>query len=291
MTATATVEAAAGRRLQMAWSDPPGAPTDWDGYLAELRRELDAVQMKLSFAERNLPGAAARVPSAPEPRGVAGGLEHERWVRAVGGLKDVDAGSPRPPRPMLEALGRDRGRIRIGGSTMELSPRHTDIVALLANHPEGMTTAVLALALYGDTGRPASVRTELCRLRRALPASIHSDGNLLKVDIEADFLVIQRLLRGGCAQEAAEHYRAPLLPRSDAPGIVHDRSELDAWVRSAVMTAGDQEALWAWLESESGGDDVPAWKRLLAGLDFDDPRRPLAVSRLSLLRTTLALVS
>jgi hypothetical protein len=82
-----------------------------------------------------------------------------------------------------------------------------------------------------------------------------------------------------------------LLPHSEAPGIVHDRSELDAWVRSAVMTAGDREAIWAWLESESGGDDLPAWKRFLASLDFDDPRRALAASRLSLLRTTLALAS
>jgi hypothetical protein len=82
-----------------------------------------------------------------------------------------------------------------------------------------------------------------------------------------------------------------MLPRSEAPGIVHDRTELDAWVRSAVMTAGDREALWAWLESESGADDVPAWKRFLADLDFGDPRRAFAVSRLTRLRSTLALVS
>ena len=302
MTATATAEVTTDPGLRMARSGEgarrtprfvrarAGAAPDWDGYLAELRRDIDEVHLKLSFAERHLSGGAdARFQSALAP---ALGIEHDRWLRAVGRLEALaETGSPPPPRPVLEALGRDRGRVRIGARTMELSPRHTEILALLANHPAGMTTAALALALYGDMGRPGSLRTELHRLRKALAGLVRTDGNLLTLDIEADFLVIQRLLRAGRTREAAERYRAPLLPRSEAPGVVDDRGELDAWVRSAVMTAGDQEALWAWLESESGCEDVPAWKRFLAGLDFGDPRRPLAVSRLSVLRTTLALVS
>jgi hypothetical protein len=171
-----------------------------------------------------------------------------------------------------------------------LSRRHTEILVILASHPHGMTTEALALALYGETGRPASARTALCRLRKDLAPWIHSERDRVKLEIEADFLVIQDLLRAGRAREAAQRYSAALLPRSEAPGVIDARDELDAWVRSAVMTSGDREALWAWLESGSGCDDVPAWKRFLADLDFADPRRPLAVSRLAGLRSTLTLV-
>jgi hypothetical protein len=54
------------------------------------------------------------------------------------------------------------------------------------------------------------------------------------------------------------------------------------------MTSDDADAVWAWLQSSSGGDDLPAWKRLIAHLDFSDPRRALAVARVKSLRTRYA---
>jgi hypothetical protein len=133
------------------------------------------------------------------------------------------------------------------------------------------------------------VRVELCRLRKIAP-EILSDRNRVMLEMEADFLIVQQLLRAGRPLEAAQRYPAALLPGSEAPGIVDARDELDAWMRSAVMTSDDPAALWAWLESGSGWDDALAWKRFLADLDFADPRRPLAVTRLARLRTALAVV-
>ena len=63
-----------------------------------------------------------------------------------------------------------------------------------------------------------------------------------------------------------------------------EREQLERWMRQSVMSAGDQEALWAWLQTPSGGSDVAAWQRLLANLPFADPRRSLAASRLGQLR-------
>ena len=37
-------------------------------------------------------------------------------------------------------------------------------------------------------------------------------------------------------------------------------------MRQSVMSAGDQEALWAWLQTPSGTTDLAAWQRLLANL-------------------------
>ena len=79
-------------------------------------------------------------------------------------------------------------------------------------------------------------------------------------------------------------YTGPLLPRSDAPGVVREREALEHWLRQSVMSAGDQEALWAWLQTVGGSEDLPAWQRLLANLPFQDPRRSLAASRVRELR-------
>jgi hypothetical protein len=54
------------------------------------------------------------------------------------------------------------------------------------------------------------------------------------------------------------------------------------------MTSDDPEALWAWVNSASGRDDLGAWSRLVSHLDFRDPRRSLCASRLGELRRSLA---
>ncbi|HMJ36603.1 MAG TPA: helix-turn-helix domain-containing protein [Baekduia sp.] len=259
-----------------------------------MSRQLDEVHARLAFAKRQLereqgpgpPGDDVALtrerPEAPVR------LVHVRGEAAVG-ERDVTGARPASPCPMLYALGRERGALRVTGRTIELSRRHTEILVLLATHPHGMTTEELAVALYGEAGRPASVRVELCRLRKIAPR-IFTERNRVKLEVEADFLIVQRLLRAGRALAAVQGYPSALLPRSEAPGVVDARDELEAWVRSAVMTSDDPAALWAWLESGSGWDDALAWKRFLADLEFADPRRALAVSRLARLRNALTVV-
>jgi hypothetical protein len=91
-------------------------------------------------------------------------------------------------------------------------------------------------------------------------------------------------------REAAIRYAGPLLPHSEAPGVVREREALEHWMRQSVMSAGDQEALWAWLQTEGGREDLAAWQRLLANLPFQDPRRSLAASRIAQLRSREAAV-
>jgi hypothetical protein len=89
-------------------------------------------------------------------------------------------------------------------------------------------------------------------------------------------------------REAAERYPGPLLPSSEAPGVVREREHLDAWLRQAVLTSDDAEALWAWLQTATGEDDLPSWKRLLRQLPFHDPRRPRVAARVGELRRAAA---
>ena len=67
--------------------------------------------------------------------------------------------------------------------------------------------------------------------------------------------------------------------------MVRERERLDHWLRQAVMTAEDTEALWAYVQTVH--DDLGAWKRLLTQLEFRDPRRSLAAARVGELRAAL----
>jgi hypothetical protein len=102
--------------------------------------------------------------------------------------------------------------------------------------------------------------------------------------VSSDVAQVCGLLHRGRVREAAARYPGPLLPGSTAPGVVREREALERWMRQSVMSSGDQEALWAWLQTTSGASDLGAWQRLLSNLPFQDPRRSLAASRLSALR-------
>jgi hypothetical protein len=202
-------------------------------------------------------------------------------VRATGRRRVA----PRPSLLKLAFLRRDQPRVELQGRLLKLSPGHTEILALLAARPEGMTSEELAADLYGDDGRPSTVRVQVFRLRKFLAPWIEAAPYRLSIDVECDVARVSALLDRGAVREAAECYQGPLLPRSEAPGVVRDREALECWLRQAVMTSDDTEALSAWTQSVSGHDDLAAWKRLLANLDYSDARRSLAASRVRLLRT------
>lgn len=191
------------------------------------------------------------------------------------------------PLVRLQLLGRERARLEVNGAGTELRPRLGEILALLCAHPEGRSADALCADLHGDEGRAASVRVEVSRLRKLLGPWIDTDRYRLTCDVESDVRRVEGLLRTGAVRQAAEEYPGPLLPGSDAPAIVEAREQLDAWLRHAVMTANDPEALWAWVNTSSGRDDLGAWKRLLAGLEYRDPRHSLCAARVGELRRSL----
>jgi hypothetical protein len=204
----------------------------------------------------------------------------------------VEAVDRRPKgaaRPLvkLTLLGRDRATLDVDGRREELRPRLAEILVLLCAHPDGMSAEALTAGLYGDSGHASSVRVEVSRLRKLLGPWIDTERYRLTCDVETDARRVEGLLSAGAVREAAEEYAGPLLPGSEAPGVTRERDHLDSWLRQAVMTADDPEALWAWVHCASGEDDLPAWKRLLSQLSFRDPRRSLCASRVGELRAAL----
>jgi len=196
--------------------------------------------------------------------------------------------APSPPLLKLGLLARDRAHVELEGREMDLRPRLAEILALLCASPSGCTADTLCADLHGDGGSPGSVRVEISRLRKLLGPWIDTERYRLTCDIETDVRRIEGLLTAGRVRDAAERYPGPLLPTSEAPGVVREREHLEAWLRHAVMTSDDPDALWAWVQTPGGEDDLPAWKRLLPMLQFHDPRRARCAARVGELRRAAA---
>ena len=186
----------------------------------------------------------------------------------------------------LRLLGRDRGEAEIGGTRHQLRLRHSEILTLLCAHPDGMTSEELSLGIYGDPAGAASIRVEVSRLRKLLGDCIEPEHYRLAWTVGSDVAHVCALLHRGEVREAAARYPGPLLPGSEAPGVIREREALEQWLRQSVLTADDQEALWTWLQTDSGMTDRAGWQRLLQSLPFHDPRRSLAATRVGHLRLT-----
>ena len=172
----------------------------------------------------------------------------------------------------------------VDGRAMVLGRRQAEILALLCLRPGGLTTEQLGSEVYGDDASNSTVRGEVSRLRKQVGLAIETDPYRLAGHVESDLGRVRTLLLRGAVQEAAELYAGPLLPHSDAPGVERERDALEGWMRHAVMTGDDRDALWAWVLTPSGRDDPAAWKHVLSALDFHDPRRSQAAAHVGRLR-------
>ncbi|MDQ6607087.1 MAG: transcriptional regulator [Actinomycetota bacterium] len=201
-------------------------------------------------------------------------------------VRPRQSAAPRAPRPLLElrVLGDEAAEVRLDGATLHLRRRHVELLTLMILHRGRLSAESLCAELYGAEGHPASIRVEMSRLRKLLPGTVGSGGYNLICEVDSDVKRVRALLGRGAVRDAAAAYAGPLLPDSTAPGIARAREELDGWLRQSVITSDDADALWRWVQSPSGENDLVAWLRLLAALDYTDARRGLAVARTAALR-------
>jgi hypothetical protein len=101
----------------------------------------------------------------------------------------------------------------------------------------------------------------------------------LRAELDADFLIVGRLLESGRVAEALAAYTGPLLPSSDAPGVARLRRLLDGQFRAAVLAARDVRMAHTWVRSPWGADDLQMWQAYAALLPPAAPSLPLARSR------------
>lgn len=96
-----------------------------------------------------------------------------------------------------------------GSWSLELSPRHAELLFLLAESPRGRSAAELAAELFGDPSRTVTVRAEMSRVRRNLAGVLTHRPYRFAQDVEVELV-----------RPAAP---AQLLPHSTAPAVVRAR--------------------------------------------------------------------
>lgn len=188
----------------------------------------------------------------------------------------------------LQALHRGDGLLSLHGRTIRLSRRHTEILILLRQRPEGMTGEQLADALYADFANPITLRVELTRLRRIVGDLVQSRPYRLTQPLDTDYGDVEAALDGGDVAAAVRAYAGPLLPSSEAEGVVDLRRLLDNKLRCAVLAADDPDILEAWTR-RGGADDLEVWERLAASNRAGVASRALAAVQSDRLRAEYGL--
>ncbi len=129
-------------------------------------------------------------------------------------IRVADAPAPaRTTRIVVDVAHPRRWWVTVSGDTgswtHELSPRHAELLYLLARHRSGRTASALAADVFGDPARTVTVRAEMSRVRRYLGAFLEHRPYRFCESAEVELLPPTDL--------------ADLLPHSVAPGVVRAR--------------------------------------------------------------------
>jgi hypothetical protein len=178
-----------------------------------------------------------------------------------------------PAYTRLEVLGVHTGTLRHPTGTTRLSLRHSEILLLLSQAGDGMTADEVAVQLHSRESAPVTVRAELSRLRQVLGGfRMQSRPYRLPGGLATDVDLVRQHLRTGQPGRAVAAYQGPVLPASEAPGIVQLRNDLHGDLRAALLAAGDPDALLRMADTPHGRLDVDLWAAALATLPPGSPR-------------------
>jgi transcriptional regulator of acetoin/glycerol metabolism len=246
--------------------------------LALVRACASAMESQLLAAARE---RAAWESSRPTVIGVP-----RRPVEQPDALRAARQAAKVAARPAtLSLLGRDGAVLDVGGRATTLSPRHSEMLWLLARHPLGLSGQGIDVALHERGEHLVTIRAELVRLRRVLAEAFGSDALASKpyrlvVGLTTDLEEVRRLLARGAVVKAVDAFSGPPLPGSTAPAVVAAREEVVAELREAVLRSRSAAALERWTASGSGHDDAAAWQLLEQVLPYGSPKRSTARAHL-----------
>jgi transcriptional regulator of acetoin/glycerol metabolism len=191
-------------------------------------------------------------------------------------------------RDSLQILGRDQGILHVGGRAVTLSERHTEILAMLALHPAGLSAEELTAMVYPEGTSLTSIRAEMVRLRRLLhkhaPSLVpESRPYRLPRTLVVDAEQVLNYLDRGAHRLALNIYRGEVLPRSEAPEILTLRNRVGALLREAILADASPDVVLAYLQLPGAVDDADAWHCALRLLPPRSPRRAAVVAHLEAL--------
>ncbi|TNM40482.1 transcriptional regulator [Nocardioides albidus] len=186
------------------------------------------------------------------------------------------------PGLVLSILG--TAEARVDGQRLLLNRRQTEILSLLALHPDGLSLDQLHAMLYGDHAVTFStLKAEVSHLRSALAGQLASRPYRLLMPIATDVDHVLALLRRGEVAAAVEAYGGDLLPGTESPALVEMGEYVAVAVREALLADPQPDAVLHY--SELAPYDTAVLEACLAELGREGrmrhPAIPLLKARLA----------
>lgn len=216
--------------------------------------EIGELDPKLVEIMRDLPSSGFRLFSGPET--------------AFADTWDLFAGKKAPLR--IKVLG--HSEVWLNNKYLQLGDRAVEALVILALYPEGLTPEALHDLLYrSEDVKLNALRAAISRLRSHVPISTNSDTYRITVPFAFDVDDCKKAIAAGDIETATQLYQGALLDRSDAPGIVEARRNLEEQFRHLTLRLGDGEKL---LSLAKALDDIELWQAANAALPRNDARLP-----------------
>ncbi len=173
----------------------------------------------------------------------------------------------------------------LDGQRLLLNRRQTEILAILALHPDGLSLDRLHALVYGD--QPVTLSTlkaEVSHLRAALGGQLASRPYRLTLPVATDVDDVLDALREGDAARAVASYGGDLLPGTESPALVELGEYVAVALREALLANPDPTAVVRYCEIAPY--DVEVLEVCLAALgERPHPARPLLKGRLAVAST------
>ncbi|MFD0805460.1 transcriptional regulator [Nocardioides caeni] len=151
------------------------------------------------------------------------------------------------PGLVLSVLG--TAEARVDGQRLLLNRRQSEILALLALHPDGLSLEQLHAMLYGDHAVTFStLKAEVSHLRHALAGQLASRPYRLLMPIATDVDHVLGLLRRGDVAAAVDAYGGDLLPGTESPALVQMGEYVAVAVREALLADPQPDAVLHYIE-------------------------------------------
>jgi transcriptional regulator of acetoin/glycerol metabolism len=142
--------------------------------------------------------------------------------------------NPRSAGLTLTLLG--TAEAHLDGHRLLLNRRQTEILALLALHPEGLSLEQLHALVYGEKSVTLStLKAEVSHLRSALSGQLASRPYRLTLPTRTDVDEVLALLQRGDVSAAVETYGGDLFPGTSSPALAELADYVAVALREALL--------------------------------------------------------
>ena len=132
----------------------------------------------------------------------------------------------------------------LDGQRLLLNRRQTEVLALLALNPEGLSLEQLHAMVYGDQAVTFStLKAEVSHLRHAVGGQLGSRPYRLLMPVATDVDHVLALLRRGEVSAAVDSYGGDLLPGTNSPALAEMAEYVAVAVREALLVDPQPDAV------------------------------------------------